>query len=49
MCLNYIKFSQYDGKGFGCFKNNKPDVAGVVCGDEWDIKRMKIVDIPCDE
>ena len=49
MCLNYIKFSQYDGKGFGCFKNNKPDVAGVVCGDEEDVQSFKTDQTHCNE
>ena len=49
MCMNIIKFSQFDGKGFGCWKNNHPDVAGVVCGYEEDIEALKMDKIECDE
>ena len=49
MCMNLINISQYDGKGFGCLKGNNPDVAGVVCGEEEDIKELKKDKTECDE
>ena len=49
MCLNFIQFSLYDGKGFGCLKSSNPDVAGVVCGDKTDIFNMKKDNMECDE